>query len=144
MLVQLYYYILSNFAVFFSVRPGGRLKITPGVTLKFEHGVGMMVSGEIIAEGDLQGGQPVFTLLDTVRENVSSVPVRLMGGKPVREGRLQVELSDGEWGTVCNFGWTIESAALACQQVLMVTRTLFNFFFKLSVVKKILPAPESE
>ena len=102
---------------FFSVRPGGRLKITPGVTLKFEHGVGMMVSGEIIAEGDLQGGQPVFTLLDTVRENVSSVPVRLMGGKTVREGRLQVELSEGEWGTVCNFGWTIESAALACQQV---------------------------
>ena len=111
----------------FSVRPGGRLKITPGVTLKFEHGVGMMVSGEIIAEGDLQGGQPVFTLLDTVRENVSSVPVRLMGGKTVREGRLQVELSEGEWGTVCNFGWTIESAALACQQVLMVTRTLFDF-----------------
>ncbi len=24
---------------------------------------------------------------------------------------------DGEWGTVCNFGWTIESAALACQQM---------------------------
>ena len=114
--------------MFFSVRPGGRLKITPGVTLKFEHGVGMMVSGEIIAEGDLQGGQPVFTLLDTVRENVSSVPVRLMGGKTVREGRLQVELSEGEWGTVCNFGWTIESAALACQQVLMVTRNLFDFY----------------
>ena len=50
----------------------------------------MMVSGEIIAEGDLQGGQPVFTLLDTVRENVSSVPIRLVGGKTVREGRLQV------------------------------------------------------
>ena len=52
--------------------------------------IGMMVSGEIIAEGDLQGGQPVFTLLDTVRENVSSVPIRLVGGKTVREGRLQV------------------------------------------------------
>ena len=53
----------------------------------------MMVSGEIIAEGDLQGGQPVFTLLDTVRENVSSVPIRLVGGKTVREGRLQVSFS---------------------------------------------------
>ena len=52
----------------------------------------MMVSGEIIAEGDLQGGQPVFTLLDTVRENVSSVPIRLVGGKTVREGRLQVRV----------------------------------------------------
>ena len=57
----------------------------------FENAIlGMMVSGEIIAEGDLQGGQPVFTLLDTVRENVSSVPIRLVGGKTVREGRLQV------------------------------------------------------
>ena len=37
-----------------NVRPNGRLKITPGVTLKFEHSIGMMVSGEIIAEGDLQ------------------------------------------------------------------------------------------
>ena len=99
-----------------NVRPNGRLKITPGVTLKFEHSIGMMVSGEIIAEGDLQGGQPVFTLLETVRENVSSVPVKLVGGKTVREGRLQVEI-DGQWGTVCNFGWTIESAALACQQM---------------------------
>ena len=26
-----------------NVRPTGRLKITPGVTLKFEHSVGMMV-----------------------------------------------------------------------------------------------------
>ncbi len=99
-----------------NVRPNGRLKITPGVTLKFEHSIGMMVSGELIAEGDLQGGQPVLTLLDNVRENVSNVPVRLVGGATVREGRLQVSI-DGEWGTVCNFGWTIESAALACQQM---------------------------
>ena len=32
-------------------------------------------------------------------------------------GRLQVEMSEGVWGSVCNFGWTIESAALACQQM---------------------------
>ena len=36
---------------------GGRLKITPGVTLKFEHSIGMMIAGEIIAEGDLKGGE---------------------------------------------------------------------------------------
>jgi hypothetical protein len=36
---------------------GGRLKITPGVTLKFEHSIGMMIAGEIIAEGDLKGGK---------------------------------------------------------------------------------------
>jgi hypothetical protein len=33
------------------------LKITPGVTLKFEHSIGMMIAGEIIAEGDLKGGE---------------------------------------------------------------------------------------
>lgn len=99
-----------------NVRPGGRLKITPGVTLKFEHSIGMMVSGELIAEGDLQGGRPVFTLLDIVRDNVTQVPIRLVGSKNIREGRLQV-YKDDEWGTVCNFGWTIESAALACQQM---------------------------
>ena len=99
-----------------NVRPGGRLKVTPGVTLKFEHSIGMMVSGELIAEGDLQGNQPLFTLLDAPRDNVTQVPVRLVGGKTIREGRLQV-YKDDRWGTVCNFGWTIESAALACQQM---------------------------
>ena len=99
-----------------NVRPSGRLKITPGVTLKFEHSVGMMVSGELIAEGDRQGGQPVLTLLDSVRENVTNTPVRLVGGHTVREGRLQVNV-DGQWGTVCDFGWTIDSASLACQQM---------------------------
>ena len=139
-----------------NVRPTGRLKITPGVTLKFEHSVGMMVSGELIAEGDNSGGQPVLTMLereplikkeelglfllsdeeqdingtsngtdlawwdDGVEEDVKmedSVGVRLVGrGDSPREGRLQVEI-DGQWGTVCDFGWTLESAALACQQM---------------------------
>jgi len=99
-----------------NVRPSGRLKITPGVTLKFEHSVGMMVSGELIAEGDLQGGQPVLTLLETVRENVTNEIVRLVGGQTLREGRLQVKFGE-EWGSVCDFGWTLESAALVCQQM---------------------------
>ncbi len=118
---------LRNDGVYFvrrdiNVRPGGRLKITPGVTLKFEHSIGMMVSGELIAEGDLQGGQPTMTLLETVRDNVTQVPVRLVGGNTIREGRLQV-YKDGMWGTVCNFGWTLESAALACQQMGWVLNT---------------------
>jgi hypothetical protein len=37
------------------------LKITPGVTLKFEHSIGMMIAGEIIAEGDLKGGNTYNT-----------------------------------------------------------------------------------
>ena len=105
-----------------NVRPGGRLKITPGVTLKFEHSVGMMVSGELIAEGDNSGGQPVLTLLDHPRDNVTEAGVRLVGGRTVREGRLQVQV-DGQWGTVCDFGWTIKSAAVACQQMGFVLNT---------------------
>ena len=42
---------------------GGRLKITPGVTLKFEHSIGMMIAGEIIAEGDLKGGDQTHFLI---------------------------------------------------------------------------------
>ena len=139
-----------------NVRPTGRLKITPGVTLKFEHSVGMMVSGELIAEGDNSGGQPVLTMLereplikkeelglfrlseeemetngtsngtdvawwdDGLEEDIKmedNIGVRLVGrGDSPREGRLQVEI-DGQWGTVCDFGWTLESAALACQQM---------------------------
>ncbi|QQP38368.1 Putative LOC100120269, partial [Caligus rogercresseyi] len=105
-----------------NVRPSGRLKITPGVTLKFEHSVGMMIGGEIIAEGDLQGGQPVLTLLE--REPIEIMDnstgndqyIRLVGGSTSREGRLEVKINE-VWGTICNFGWTIESAALACQQL---------------------------
>jgi hypothetical protein len=35
---------------------------------------------------------------------------------------FQVKI-DNQWGTVCNFGWTIESAALACQQMGWVLNT---------------------
>ena len=107
-----------------NVLPNGRLKITPGVVLKFEASVGMMVSGELIAEGDNQGGQPLLTLLDIAREenHTDTVGVRLVGGRTEREGRLQVEM-DGEWGTVCDYGWTIESAAIACQQMGYVLNT---------------------
>lgn len=99
-----------------NVRPNGRLKITPGVQLKFEHSVGMMVSGELITEGDLKGGKPVFTLHETMPVNGTVSKIRLVGGKSSREGRLQVQIND-QWGTVCNHGWTIHSAALACQQM---------------------------
>ena len=55
----------KNFLTFFT---GGRLKITPGVTLKFEHSIGMMIAGEIIAEGDLKGGNNTTWLLDLVQD----------------------------------------------------------------------------
>jgi hypothetical protein len=36
--------------------------------------------------------------------------------------KIQVKI-ENQWGTVCNFGWTIESAALACQQMGWVLNT---------------------
>ncbi|CAB4069302.1 Protein bark beetle [Lepeophtheirus salmonis] len=86
----------------------------------FETSVGMMIAGELIAEGDLQGGQPLLTLSEKqpikLLDNSSDYVVRLVGGSTTHEGRLEIKIDD-VWGTVCNFGWTIESAAIACQQI---------------------------
>jgi hypothetical protein len=46
------------------------LKITPGVTLKFEHSIGMMIAGEIIAEGDLKGGEAFLNLFSSLGSNL--------------------------------------------------------------------------
>jgi hypothetical protein len=48
-------------------------------------------------------GKPIFTLLDSVRENSSSVPVRLVGGKTPREGRLQVTKKARSFSCQTNF-----------------------------------------
>ncbi|CAG0896137.1 unnamed protein product [Darwinula stevensoni] len=101
------------------VRPGsGELYIVPGVTLEFEHSVGMMVGGILHAEGEGPNlGQHItFTLYDRAKKNLTDTPVRLVGGKDTREGRLQVYMN-GRWGTVCRMGWTIEAAALVCRQM---------------------------
>ena len=54
---------------------GGRLKITPGVTLKFEHSIGMMIAGEIIAEGDLKGGKHCYLTWFKIFDKLVSVRV---------------------------------------------------------------------
>ncbi|CAL4091082.1 unnamed protein product, partial [Meganyctiphanes norvegica] len=64
-------------------------------------------------------------LNDTIEEphlealNMTSGPdmtVKLVGGRDQLEGRLMVYI-DGTWGSVCNHGWTEDSAAIACQQM---------------------------
>jgi hypothetical protein len=87
-----------------NVRPGGKLILQPGVTLRFPPAVGMMVAGKL----DARGRRPsdiLFTLKEElvissnnetfVEENITideieTVPVRLLGGKTSLEGRLQV------------------------------------------------------
>ena len=112
-----------------NVRPGGKLIIQPGVTLRFPPAVGMMVAGRLYARGkgpsDIQLTLKEEIIIEPDNETMAeaivfdesnSVPVRLLGGKTNLEGRLQVRIGE-KWGTVCNYGWTIRDAALVCHQL---------------------------
>jgi Scavenger receptor cysteine-rich domain len=93
----------------------------------------MMVGGELVAEGSASSAdagvtfslQERFREIDPVEGNLTVVEVdsgqvvRLVGGRNPNEGRLQVKIKE-RWGTVCNYGWNIQSAAIACQQMGLV------------------------
>ncbi|CAG9858649.1 unnamed protein product [Phyllotreta striolata] len=120
-----------------SIRPGGKLTIEPGVTLRFPPSIGMMVGGRLEARG-IAPDSIKFTMKEELvhtPDNITyevetekydsetelieiepKVPIRLLGGNSETEGRLQLKV-DGQWGTVCNYGWTMENAALVCQQL---------------------------
>lgn len=123
-----------------NVRPGGKLILQPGVTLKFPPAVGMMVAGKLDAKGrgpnsilmtlkeeividndnetlemDMTDAEEEVTVVSLIDDS-ERVPVRLLGGKTSREGRLQVRIGE-KWGTVCNYGWNILDAALVCHQL---------------------------
>ncbi|XP_043270872.1 protein bark beetle isoform X2 [Venturia canescens] len=128
-----------------NVRPGGKLILQPGVTLRFPPAVGMMVAGRLDAKGKgpgnilltlkeeiviepsmneteidemimSEGTEESEPLLEKMQNEESAIPVRLLGGKTSLEGRLQIHIGE-KWGTVCNYGWTIRDAALVCHQL---------------------------
>ncbi|XP_030383875.1 protein bark beetle [Scaptodrosophila lebanonensis] len=126
-----------------NIRPGGKLILQPGTTLRFEPSVGMMVAGKLEARGrrpdDIlftlkretiimeQNGTDTIDLdseteaidMDTesiLADGVPRVPVRLVGGTGAHEGRLQLYLN-GRWGTVCDYGWNVLNAALVCHHL---------------------------
>ncbi|XP_036892195.1 neurotrypsin [Sturnira hondurensis] len=43
-------------------------------------------------------------------------PIRLRDGENRKEGRVEVFIG-GQWGTICDDGWTDEDAAVACRQL---------------------------
>ncbi|XP_023560196.1 neurotrypsin isoform X2 [Octodon degus] len=43
-------------------------------------------------------------------------PIRLMDGENKKEGRVEVFIN-GQWGTICDDGWTDKNAAVICRQL---------------------------
>ena len=43
--------------------------------------------------------------------------LRLVGGVSPYEGRVEVCGSDGQWGTVCDDGWSLANTRVVCRQL---------------------------
>uniref|UniRef100_T1GGG9 SRCR domain-containing protein n=1 Tax=Megaselia scalaris TaxID=36166 RepID=T1GGG9_MEGSC len=125
-----------------NVRPGGKLKLQPGVVLYFDPSVGMMVAGKLEAKGrhpdDIlftlkkepvmgEGNATTFDemadmeLLESQTEVVENNPgidtepevhVRLVGSNIGKNEGRLQVYVNKRWGTVCDYGWTITNAAL--------------------------------
>lgn len=79
--------------------------------IQFGHALGVMVQGEMSAEG--VSNNPITINLETT-QLTNSTKLKLSDGGT--QGRLEVFIN-GQWGTVCREGWTIDDAAVVCHQL---------------------------
>lgn len=100
------------------VRPGnGRLQIEAGSILKFDQSIGMMVQGVLLSESNSNLNPITYTFNnDNAHRIREETNIRLSGPT---EGLLEV-LVDGNWGSVCDYGWDIVDASIACNQMGLV------------------------
>ena len=84
-----------------TILPGARFIIREGTSLEFENGLGMLVHGELKAEGS--ENRHIHFKLKNESTYTNNSRVQLVGGASPYEGRVEVWPEDGDtWGTVCN------------------------------------------
>ena len=108
------YKILSDLTVL----PQISLVIDPGVEMQFRSGVGMLVLGSLLVNGNKS--HPVsFSLLKRDQRKMS-IPVRLFGGTFPWHGKVEL-LHDGKWIPLCSNGsalWEeMNNAKVICKQL---------------------------
>ncbi|XP_018798905.1 PREDICTED: lysyl oxidase homolog 2B [Bactrocera latifrons] len=67
---------------------------------------------ERVTEAPLPPLLPKFTLPHAYR-----MDLRLRGGRRANEGRVEVRIDSGRWGTICSDGWSLLEANVVCRQL---------------------------
>ncbi|XP_074661276.1 protein bark beetle-like [Tubulanus polymorphus] len=98
-----------------NVQPQSTLTIAAGTILNFANSLGMLIQGEVRSEGT-NVDKIVYTLAGGENEEMNHTSVRLVDGANRYEGRVEVQVNE-QWGTVCSQGWSIQDAAIVCQQL---------------------------